>query len=78
MTLKLSLPRGRAVLLVAVGLAVVGGGINGVGIAADAAATPAERQAAYRKARQELDGLIDVPNAAAAQIEQRIAGELER
>ncbi|GAC50309.1 hypothetical protein [Gordonia aichiensis] len=49
-----------------------------IGIAADAAATPAERQAAYRKARQELDGLIDVPNAAAAQIEQRIAGELER
>ena len=49
-----------------------------IGIAADAAATPAERQAAYRKARRELDGLIDVPNAAAAQIEQRIAGELER
>ena len=43
-----------------------------------AAATPAERQAACRKARQELDGLIDIPDVAAAQIEQRIAGELER
>lgn len=49
-----------------------------ISVAADAAATPAERQAAYRKARQELDGLIDVPDVAAAQIEQRIAGELER
>lgn len=49
-----------------------------IGVAADNAATPAERQAAYRKARQELDGLIDVPAPAAAQLEQRIAGELER
>ncbi|MFT4042524.1 MAG: hypothetical protein QM673_05105 [Gordonia sp. (in: high G+C Gram-positive bacteria)] len=48
-----------------------------IGITADAAATAAERQAAYRKARRELDGLIDIPRAAAAQIEGRIAGQLE-
>lgn len=49
-----------------------------VAIAADSAATPAERQAAYRKARAELDGLIDVPQAAAGQLESRIAAALER
>ncbi len=46
-------------------------------IAVDDAATPAERQVAYRKARAELDGLIDVPKAAAEQLESSIAGELE-
>ncbi|MGW5522031.1 hypothetical protein [Gordonia sp. NPDC003950] len=49
-----------------------------IAVAADAAATPAERQAAYRKARTELDGLIDVPQPAAEQLERGIAGELER
>ena len=49
-----------------------------ISVAADAAATPAERQAAYRKARAELDGLIDVPTPAAEQLERGIAGELER
>ncbi|MGC4933230.1 hypothetical protein ACLQ3C_06065 [Gordonia sp. DT30] len=49
-----------------------------ISIAVDAAATPAERQAAYRKARSELDGLIDVPSPAAAALERGIAGELER
>lgn len=46
-------------------------------VAVDEAATPAERQAAYRKARAELDGLIDVPQVATAKIERAIAGELE-
>ncbi|MDL9935228.1 hypothetical protein QSJ18_00565 [Gordonia sp. ABSL1-1] len=49
-----------------------------VAVASDSAATPAERQAAYRRARAELDGLIDVPAAAAAELESRIAGQLER
>lgn len=48
-----------------------------VAIAADDAATPAERQAAYRKARAELDGLIVVPAGAAGQLEGRIAAALE-
>lgn len=48
-----------------------------VTVAADAAATPAERQAAYRRARTELDGLIVVPPAASEAIERRIAGVLE-
>lgn len=47
-----------------------------VAVAADDAATPAERQAAYRKARAELDGLISVPPPAAEQLERRVAGEL--
>lgn len=47
-------------------------------VAVDEAATPAERQAAYRKARAELDGLIDVPQVATERIERAIAGELER
>ncbi|MFT3898617.1 MAG: hypothetical protein QM728_00005 [Gordonia sp. (in: high G+C Gram-positive bacteria)] len=46
-------------------------------IAADEAATPAERQAAYRKARTELDGLIEVPTVGAEQLERSIAKELE-
>nr|WP_124711366.1 hypothetical protein [Gordonia insulae] len=48
-----------------------------VAVAADDAATPAERQAAYRKARAELDGLIAVPPAASQQLEGRIAAALE-
>lgn len=43
-------------------------------IASDAAATPAERQTAYRRARRELDGLIVLPDATLAALEQRIAG----
>ena len=46
-------------------------------LAIDEAATPQERQNAYRRARRELDGLIVMPTAASAQLEQRIAGELE-
>ena len=40
-------------------------------------ATPAERQSAYRKARAELDGLIDVPVPGAEQLERSIARQLE-
>jgi len=46
-------------------------------IAADEAATPAERQAAYRKARKELDGLIEIPVVGAQALERSIAKELE-
>lgn len=49
-----------------------------INVALDAGATAAERQNAYKKARAELDGLIDVPPAAAAQLEKSIAGQLER
>ncbi|MEO9329405.1 hypothetical protein [Gordonia aurantiaca] len=49
-----------------------------IGVASDSGATPAERQAAYKKARAELDGLIDVPPAAAERLEGQIAGALER
>lgn len=48
-----------------------------VTVAVDSAATPAERQAAYRRARTELEGLIVVPPAATAVMERRIAGALE-
>lgn len=45
-------------------------------IASDQAATPAERQTAYKRARRELDGLIVLPEATVAALEERIAGEL--
>lgn len=48
-----------------------------VNISVDEAATPAERQQAYRRARKELDGLIVLPQAATAKLESRIAGALE-
>ncbi|MFW0782984.1 hypothetical protein AAFP35_00560 [Gordonia sp. CPCC 206044] len=48
-----------------------------IAIAVDDGATPAERQAAYRRARAELDGLIAVPKVAAGQLESRIAAALE-
>lgn len=43
-------------------------------IASDAAATPAERQTAYKRARRELDGLIVLPDATLAALEEKIAG----
>ena len=47
-------------------------------IASDAAATPAERQTAYRRARRELDGLIVLPEAfSLAALEDRIASMLD-
>ncbi|MBO1266638.1 hypothetical protein [Arthrobacter cavernae] len=45
-------------------------------IASDNAATPAERQTAYKRARRELDGLIVLPEATVAALEEKIAGEL--
>ncbi|TLM82523.1 hypothetical protein [Pseudarthrobacter sp. NamE5] len=46
-------------------------------IAENQAATPAERQAAYRRVRRELDGLIVLPDAAVASLEERMAPGLE-
>jgi hypothetical protein len=46
-------------------------------IASDRAATPAERQTAYKRARRELDGLIVLPEATIAALEKRIAGMLD-
>ncbi|MGO4491381.1 hypothetical protein AB4Y86_04690 [Arthrobacter sp. 2YAF22_2] len=46
-------------------------------IASDAAATPAERQTAYKRARRELDGLIVLPEATLAALEEKIAGMLD-
>lgn len=45
-------------------------------IAEDQAATPAERQTAYRRARRELDGLIVLPDATRSALEGKIAGML--
>lgn len=46
-------------------------------IASDGAATPAERQTAYKRARRELDGLIVLPDATLAALEEKIAGMLD-
>lgn len=46
-------------------------------VAVDAAATPAERQSAYRRARRELDGLIAVSDEAIVVLEKKVALELE-
>jgi hypothetical protein len=46
-------------------------------VASDEAATPHERQHAYAKARNELDGLMVLPAVTRASIERRIAGEIE-
>jgi hypothetical protein len=46
-------------------------------IASDGAATPAERQTAYKRARRELDGLIVLPDATVAALEEKIAGRLD-
>ena len=42
-------------------------------IAENHAATPAERQAAYKRARKELDGLIVLPDVTLAALEERMA-----
>lgn len=49
-----------------------------LGIAADEAATQAERQSAYRQARKQLDGIIVLPDATTDDLEHRIAGALGR
>jgi hypothetical protein len=46
-------------------------------IAENEAATPAERQAAYKRARRELDGLIVLPEATLAALEEKLAPELD-
>jgi hypothetical protein len=46
-------------------------------VASDDAATPHERQNAYAKARNELNGLLVLPAVTRAGIERRIAGEIE-
>lgn len=45
-------------------------------IAIDDAATAAERQTAYRRARHELDGLIVLPDATVTSLEEKVAGAL--
>lgn len=42
-------------------------------IAEDEAATPAERQTAYKRARHELEGLIVLPEATRAALEEKVA-----
>ena len=46
-------------------------------IAENAAATPAERQAAYKRARRELDGLIVLPDVTIAALERLAAPGLD-
>lgn len=46
-------------------------------VAVDQSATSAERQTAYRRVREELDGLIVLSDAADADLKQRVAGEIE-
>ncbi|MGP3533495.1 hypothetical protein ACTU3I_01775 [Microbacterium sp. RD1] len=45
-------------------------------VAVDQAATPAERQLAYRRVREELDGLLSLSDEAIDVLEQRVALEL--
>lgn len=47
-----------------------------LGVAIDQAATPAERQLAYRRVREELDGLLALSDDAIEVLEQRVALEL--
>lgn len=45
-------------------------------VAVDEAATPAERQSAYKRARRELDGLISLSDEAIVVLEKKVALEL--
>ncbi|MCU1634367.1 MAG: hypothetical protein JWM61_3019 [Micrococcaceae bacterium] len=47
-----------------------------VTVAVDDAATAAERQTAYRRARRELDGLIVLPDATITSLEKKVAGAI--
>lgn len=49
-----------------------------LGVAVDQAATPNERQVAYRRVRQELDGLIWLSDEAVEELEKKVALELPR
>jgi hypothetical protein len=51
---------------------------NLLNLAQDAGASENERRSAYSRARKELDGLIVLPVATTEQLEQRVAGQLER
>lgn len=46
-------------------------------VAVDQSATAPERQTAYRRVREELDGLIVLSDAAEDELKHRVAGELE-
>lgn len=46
-------------------------------LAENSAATPAERQSAYKRARRELDGLIVLPDATVAALEEKVAPMLD-
>ncbi|WP_119696342.1 hypothetical protein [Microbacterium halotolerans] len=46
-------------------------------VAVDQSATAAERQTAYRRVRDELEGLIVLSDAAEEELKHRVAGELE-
>lgn len=46
-------------------------------VAVDQSATAAERQTAYRRVREELDGLIDLSDAAVENLEKKVALQLE-
>lgn len=46
-------------------------------VAVDQAATPAERQLAYKRVREELDGLISLSDDAVEVLERRVALELD-
>ncbi len=43
-------------------------------MAEDEAATPAERQSAYKRVQKELDGLLVLPDATLAELERRVQG----
>ncbi|MER7797276.1 hypothetical protein [Microbacterium sp. NPDC096154] len=47
-------------------------------VAVDQSATAAERQVAYRRVREELDGLIALSDAAIQNLESRVAPELQQ
>jgi hypothetical protein len=49
-----------------------------VNIAENDAASPAERQTAYKRARRELDGLIVLPDVTIAALEEKVAGMIDR
>jgi hypothetical protein len=51
---------------------------NLLNLAQDPGASENERRSAYSLARKELDGLIVLPVATTEQLEQRVAGQLER
>ena len=49
-----------------------------VNLAENDAASAPERQAAYKRARRELDGLLVLPDITVAALEEKVAGMIER